>query len=319
MKKWLLCATVLALTQSPASARTLDFSFPDEPQYGFFEKPIHAKFNSGLDRLEHHNRIVHGARGKFKLEVADSDYLIYVPGRAVLGDPKNVRKISPRNIRCIKFNYNATGIGDDDVADKVAQSFVHFRELEFLDFNGCEIGDSTVKVLSALPDLKAFKLRSTEVTKNCLPDLCRMRTLKSLDLSECNMRAASLAPLAALPELETLSLYNSALEDYQIEALTKFPKLKDLIIGGNGRLTGRIIGILNGMKNLRCVILSRCNVKADSLAALRKDISVTVSAADFNAKDKERLTKILPRLQFSGSSLKAPDKDEMMIFAPTRY
>uniref|UniRef100_T1GPQ1 Uncharacterized protein n=1 Tax=Megaselia scalaris TaxID=36166 RepID=T1GPQ1_MEGSC len=90
--------------------------------------------------------------------------------------------------RCL--NYNVTPEIDGLVLVGVIMnpdmSLAHLKDLNYIDFTSCVLGNSTLESLTELPNLQTLILFSVWPISNHLPTICKIKTLHTLDISIVN-------------------------------------------------------------------------------------------------------------------------------------
>ena len=104
----------------------------------------------------------------------------------------------------------------------------HFSRLESLSLRTCEVGNSVVEVLVAMPRLRDLDLAYTELSDAGLCALRPLTRLTSLSLDSCRLSASGLTNLAAFPELRTLDLSDVEAPRFAVEVLASLPHLTSL-------------------------------------------------------------------------------------------
>jgi hypothetical protein len=129
--------------------------------------------------------------------------------------------------------------------DEALHNLAGCRSLKRIELTGARVTDSGLKELTRLPKLEMLGLAASPVTPAAATAISRLKALKGLDLAGTRaINAPALARLSTLPNLEYLALIDAwPLDDADLAAFAKFPKLERLTIGGR-RLTDNGLMIL---------------------------------------------------------------------------
>jgi hypothetical protein len=137
----------------------------------------------------------------------------------------------------------------------VLRPLAELRNLWFVDAVGDGFGDSTIKLLAALPRLRVLKLSWSSMTGDGFAALAQCQTLEDLHLANIPLSGAGLVHLQRLPRLRHLSLYMCPLPDEAPDQLLQLSSLERLSIYDTNAYGQELHG-LAGFKHLKSLELS---------------------------------------------------------------
>jgi hypothetical protein len=121
---------------------------------------------------------------------------------------------------------------DDDRLTRAAPFLSALRPLTRVTLDRCAVGDSSIALLSGLPNVEDLELRHTRVGDAGLKQLAAMPRLRRLDLTGTRVTDAGLEALKACRSLETLDVSLTAVTDLGLPHLARVKTLRRLSARG---------------------------------------------------------------------------------------
>lgn len=302
---------------------SVSLSFPDVPGLGVLQMEGGSKVaKDSLGTLGGGTVNLAPARGKVLLKVPKGASVVLSVGPRLAENPRLLAGIDPTNIRELKMRVNTFDASEEGKPDRFLLSIGRLKNLKTISVLGSDVSNRGLLRLNELPALEALSLHSTMVDKRSLAFLSTLKALKMLDISELDMAGANFAPLANLPLLLSLSLNRTNIGDAEVKTLTPLKTVSSLFLRKNGKVTDASAVSLAAIKSLRFVDLVGTSVTEACLPRLKNVSMVVVGENLFPGQTLVDVRKRYPNVELEpakGDKGRQPSKDELQIFAPTRY
>jgi hypothetical protein len=186
--------------------------------------------------------------------------------------------------RIVKVDLDSAAGGDADLEQ--VKRLPSVRELDCTEVRG--VTDAGLAKLAGLPALRVIKLERTSVTDAGMAQLQKIRNLEDLDLKRTGITAAGYKEVGKFSGLKRLRVVYNKFDDDCLQAikdlknlelldmqdcnlptekglmvLQGFPKLRNVRMYGPN-INDKVIGYLNGAKDMRVLSLEQSNVTADA-------------------------------------------------------
>lgn len=119
------------------------------------------------------------------------------------------------------------------VTDEIISFLVpHLNNVTDLNLTTTDISDEGVKILSSMSQLKHLRLKDTEITASCIPEIAKLVNLETLHLGSIKANCLDLLPLCKLNFLRRLVANPQDLNHEAINSIIeKAPSLELVIYG----------------------------------------------------------------------------------------
>ena len=301
------------------------YRFPNVANLGALETRLGDHPGAvALDRMASRRHKVATAMGVVRLSAADNRGVYFAPGIALIRRPELIDAISPDNIQGFYFSFTSTGDSEDAIADGLVAKISHLKNLRTIKLGRCDVSDLGARGIRNLPLLRSFDLSYSLVSNKSLPVIGKLTGLEELTLNSVDLSNAAFSHIGRLPKLSALYLRNSQVTDAMINDLKPGKSLSVIDLGNNSAITDASLPALAILPNLKTVNLSGTSVNVRSLTKLARIKCVVVSRRDLKGASLAILRKSIPNLTLDIRDGQAgmgnsPGAEELHLFAPTRY
>jgi uncharacterized protein (TIGR03067 family) len=158
---------------------------------------------------------------------------------------------------------------NDDTVEPILKWIERRNVATEFGFHATNIGDETVRRLTALPCVKKISVGGTRVTRACIPHLAKRPDLEELYLSSVPIIDDDLEQLAGLTQLKALNIAGSQITDAGMKHLKGMRALRDLELDST-MLSGACLDDLTGLP-IQYLNLNKTKVRGrDALSKLSK-------------------------------------------------
>jgi Leucine-rich repeat (LRR) protein len=187
--------------------------------------------------------------------------------------------------------------GSEEITSELLKKIASYGKISYINFQDSNVTDECLKSLQGAEGVETIFLNQTDVTDEGLSHLADMSdliilhlpqsitdagfetvgqftALKTLVADGCQVTDKGMASLENLSELRWLKINNTKVGDKGINSIKDLTNLHTLEIS-NTKITDRGLLVLSGLSKLNIVEMTGCNVSAEAVAALRKELPET--------------------------------------------
>ena len=204
----------------------------------------------------------------------------------------DIRTLNVSNARTF-VNLVADNLSD---ADELLPFITHLRSLEFLILADSEISSKGMKCIGQLPNLKALSLDRSTVKGSDIAKLPNLKSLERLCVYAIKDSDPLVEALCRSTLIERLRLVNCNINPEQLAKIAKLPKLTELDISKNPKISDKDMEFLP--KQLSELVLIGCPVTANStkqLAKLKQLRFLYLDETLWTAEQSRALQTLLPK------------------------
>lgn len=315
-----------AKTEGTAKAKSevLVLHFPNVAGLGRLETVLGPSAVAGLERISSNKHKLADAIGTVRLPADQCRSMCFRPGATLIKNPQLLDAIAPENIWAIRFSFTSTIDSEDALADRLVAKISHLKDLNSINLANCDVSDLGAKGLHDLPKLQRLDLGRSLITGKTVPVLGKLMSLEHLNLDCTDLANADLGPIARLPKLWGLGLHAAQIKDSQLVALKAAKGLTILDLSNNPGISDASLPTLTALEHLQYLDLSDSSIDLRLLKKLSRIKHIVVSERDLKGVSLQEMRRVVGNLALDAQVVESskvikPGKDELHLFAPTRY